>query len=55
MIEPEKRVNPEIIKSDQPPAVSFESQLGEIVNILKRIDDKLEIIARAVRDINARG
>jgi len=32
-----------------------DSQLGEIVDVLKSIDEKLQYIVNAVRDINARG
>jgi hypothetical protein len=52
MNELEKRVSPKIKRSDQILADSNEFKLDELVKLLKSIDKKLELITRAVREIN---
>ena len=47
--------SPGIKKSDESLAESTDSKLGEMVELLKKIDGKLEFALRAIREINARG
>jgi 23S rRNA maturation mini-RNase III len=42
-------------KNSEPQDTTMETKLDEMIGILKNIDDKLATIARAIREINARG
>jgi hypothetical protein len=50
-----KKDSTNIVQASKSADVSIAAKLNEMVTILKSIDEQLETITRAIREINARG